>query len=241
MNTVREELRLFDDQFMMILEVHEEYHQLIEDKVKQEEDEVWFDKLDENVCTFKHKVHNWLKQGEKSLVERESKRSSFGKKSDSSRSSLESDRSRSSNSSTKERAIAERIRIAELKAEASFVERKHATEYEAEAPRIQEQMAKAEARAKVFEMIDQQSTKSEADLMKRKNCTIQSRAIERDICDDLLYQQHQQRLNHPRTQLLNECRRRSVENKSSNRPTRGDQTLVVKETQLKFQMFCVNY
>ena len=39
-------------------------------------------------------------------------------------------------------------------------------------------------------MIDQQSTKSEADLMKRKNPTIQSRAIERDICDDLLYQQH---------------------------------------------------
>ena len=47
MNTVREELRLSDDQFRMILEVHEEYHQLIEDKVKQEEDEVWIDKLDE--------------------------------------------------------------------------------------------------------------------------------------------------------------------------------------------------
>ena len=41
----------------MMLEVHEEYHQLIEDKDKQEEDEVWFDKLDENVCIFKHKVH----------------------------------------------------------------------------------------------------------------------------------------------------------------------------------------
>ena len=69
MNTVREELRLFDDQFRMILEVHEEYHQLIEDKVKQEEDEVWFDKLDENVCTFKHKVPNCLEQGEESLLE----------------------------------------------------------------------------------------------------------------------------------------------------------------------------
>ena len=72
MNTVWEELCLFDYQFRMILEVPEEYHQLIEDKVKQEEDEVWFDKLDENVCTFKHKVYNWLKQGEESL-ERESK------------------------------------------------------------------------------------------------------------------------------------------------------------------------
>ena len=84
------------------------------------------------------------------------------------------------------------------------MERKHATEDEAEALRIQEQMEKAAARAKVFEMMDQQSAKSEADLMTRKNSTIQSRAIERDICDDLLYQQHQEHLNHPRTQLLNE-------------------------------------
>ena len=68
------------------------------------------------------------------------------------------------------------------------MERKHATEYEAEALKIQDQMAKAETRAKVFEMMDQQSTISEADLKERKNSTIQSRAMERDICDDLLYQ-----------------------------------------------------
>ena len=52
MNTVREELCLFDDQFRMILQVREEYHQLIEYKVKQEEDKGWFDKLGKNVCTF---------------------------------------------------------------------------------------------------------------------------------------------------------------------------------------------
>ena len=52
MNTVREELCLFDDQFRMILQVREEYHQLIEYKVKQEKDEGWFDKLGENVYTF---------------------------------------------------------------------------------------------------------------------------------------------------------------------------------------------
>ena len=90
-NMVREDLCLFDDQFRMILEFHEEYHQLIEHKVKDEEDEVWFDKPDENMYTFKHKVHNWLKQGEKSL-ERESKQSSFGKKSHSSISSSKSSR-----------------------------------------------------------------------------------------------------------------------------------------------------
>ena len=49
------------------------------------------------------------------------------------------------------------------------MERKYATEYEAEALRIQEQMAKAKARTRVFELMDQQSTKSEANLMKRKN------------------------------------------------------------------------
>ena len=96
MNTMREEVCLFDDQFRMILVVHEEYHQLIEDKVKQEEDKVWFDKLDKNLCTFKHKVHNWLKQVQESL-ERESKQSSFGKKSHLSRSSSKSSRPRSSN------------------------------------------------------------------------------------------------------------------------------------------------
>ena len=99
MNTVSVELHLFDDQFRMILEVYEEYHQLIEHKVKQEKDEVWFDKLDKKMCTFKFKVYNWLKQGEESL-ERESKQSSFGKKSHSSRSSSKSSWSQSNNSST---------------------------------------------------------------------------------------------------------------------------------------------
>ena len=47
-NMVRAELHRFDDQFKMILEVREEYDQLIEDKVKQKENEVWFNKLDEN-------------------------------------------------------------------------------------------------------------------------------------------------------------------------------------------------
>ena len=48
-------------------------------------------------------------------------------------------------------------------------------------------------------MMYQQSTKSKADLTKRKNPKILSRATERDICDNLLYQQHQQHLNDPIT------------------------------------------
>ena len=48
-------------------------------------------------------------------------------------------------------------------------------------------------------MMYQQSTKSAADLTKRKNPKILSKATERDICDNLLYQQHQQHLNDPIT------------------------------------------
>ena len=215
-----------------MLEVHEEYHQLIEDKDKQEEDEVWFDKLDKNVCIFKHKVHKWLKQGEESL-KRESQKLLLGRKSHSSRSSSKFSESRSSNVSTKAIVIANRIGIAELKADASFVQRRHATEYEREALRIQEQMTKAEARAKVFEMMDKHSTKSEADFMKRKDPTVQQRAIERDICNDLLYLQHQQHLDHPRTQLLNEVWRRSVDNESNYAIKKGDRTFGIQRSSIE--------
>ena len=82
-------------------------------------------------------------------------------------------------------------------------------------------MTKAETRAKVFEMMDQQSSKSEADLMKRKNPRIQSKAIERAICDDLVHEQH---LDNPRIHLLNEGQRRSVDNENSYMTRRGDRT-----------------
>ena len=88
-------------------------------------------------------------------------------------------------------------------------------------------------------MMDQQSTKSEDDLMKRRNSF--SKSIERDFCDDLLYQQHPQHVDHPRTQLLNEGQRRSVENERSYVPGRVNQHLVVKKAQLKFQTFRVSY
>ena len=60
--------------------------------------------------------------------------------------------------------------------------------------------------------------------MNKNNPTIQSRAKERDMCDGLIYQQHQQHLGNPRTQLLNEDQRRSVGNKSSYMPKKGDRT-----------------
>ena len=40
MNSIIKKLHLFNDQFKMILETHEEYHQIFKYQVRQEEDEV---------------------------------------------------------------------------------------------------------------------------------------------------------------------------------------------------------
>ena len=100
-------------------------------------------------------------------------------------------------------------------------------------------MAKAEAMATVFEMMNQRSTKSKADLIKTKKPTVHSRAIERDICDDLLYQQHQKHLDNPKTQLLNEGQRRSVDNESSYSYTtrRGYRTFVSRKSSIEVSDF----
>ena len=80
-------------------------------------------------------------------------------------------------------------------------------------------------------MMDQQSTKSEDDLMKRRNSF--SKSIERDFCDDLLYQQHPQHVDHPRTQLLNEGQRRSVENERSYVPRRVNHTFGCQKSSIE--------
>ena len=69
--------------------------------------------------------------------------------------SLKTRSSSSGRSSIKDKAIKERMKIAELKAEHLFMEKKRAAEYETLSIRLQEQVAKAEARAKVLEDLDE--------------------------------------------------------------------------------------
>ena len=87
---------------------------------------------------MKHKVHNWLKEEEKEH-----------KRDHSSRSSTRSSSSKSK-SSTLEKASEEKLRVAELIAEASFMKKKRDAEYRAEALRMEEELAKARARPKVY-------------------------------------------------------------------------------------------
>ena len=57
---VEEELAQFNELFKMLLSIHEEYSQVLDDEKRADEDD-WFDDLNNTVCTFKRKTHNWLR------------------------------------------------------------------------------------------------------------------------------------------------------------------------------------
>ena len=60
---VEEELAQFNDLFKMLLNIHEEYSQVLDDDERAGEDD-WFDDLGNKVCTLKRKNHNWLRSAE---------------------------------------------------------------------------------------------------------------------------------------------------------------------------------
>ena len=53
--TVEEELAQFNDLFKMLLSIHEEYNQVLDDDERADADD-WFDELDNKVCNFKRKI-----------------------------------------------------------------------------------------------------------------------------------------------------------------------------------------
>ena len=46
-----------DDKYKMLVEVHEEYNSLSSLEM-QAQDEEWFDEVDENMLSFKNKIHS---------------------------------------------------------------------------------------------------------------------------------------------------------------------------------------
>ena len=158
-SAVQDELQLLDGIFNQIIAVTDSKEVFEDAEYKHVED--WFDEIDEKLCTFKRKVHNWLKDAMREMEDKKlsCKGSSHSQRLKSSKSSHRS--SRSSRSSTKEKAIAEKIHLAEPLAEASFMEKRRNVEYEAEALQLQEKLEKAKARTKIYEEYDKQSIKDE--------------------------------------------------------------------------------
>ena len=117
--TVREQMLQIDDMFKQLMDVHKEYNSLLP-LVAPEDNDKWFDDIDVDMLVFKQKIHNWIREAEHDrdaeLKEKASVKSKRSSKSLSSRSS----RTRSSRS---ERALMEKLKVVELKAEAEFIEK----------------------------------------------------------------------------------------------------------------------
>ena len=148
---VREQLHQFDDIFRMMLDVQKSYNSLLP-PAKQQRDEESFDDLNHNVCSFKQSVHSWIKDA---AAERQaqfsSKQSVSTKASSQSRSSRRSSSKASSRASREKRAFEERIKMAELIAEAEYMEKKKSLESENLRIQLAAEVAKSKARVKISE------------------------------------------------------------------------------------------
>ena len=60
---VRKQLQHPDDIFQMILDVQKSCNSLLLAS-EQQRDEEWFDNLDHNICSFKQRIHSWIKDAE---------------------------------------------------------------------------------------------------------------------------------------------------------------------------------
>ena len=144
--TVKKELAQLSEIFKLIEDINQEMIELDDNYTE----ELWFTDIDEKVFSFKHKIHNWLREGDE-MQRIEKKSRSSCSRSTSSKSSSRSSSSKSSRLSNKERAIEEKVRLADLQAEATFMQKKRYAELQAESLRIEEEMAKAKARVKIYE------------------------------------------------------------------------------------------
>ena len=128
----------------------------------QETDEEWFDDVEHNLCAFKQKIHNWMKDAEaerKAAVSSRLSDVSTGRRTSSvrsiskysSRSSSKQSTNSSHKSSRENRALEEKIKIAELIAEAEFMDKRQTLELQAQRLKIASEVAKSKARMKLLE------------------------------------------------------------------------------------------
>ena len=159
-SAVAEEVEQFNDILKLLTAVNDEYqHLLTEDELLS--DSRWFEEHDER--TLKHKIINWLKGAELNKEEDWFKKS-VGSRSSKSRSSKSSrSSSGSSRSSIRDKAIEEKIKIPELIGESNFIDQKLKMEYVVKRLEMEEKVAKAQARAKILDLLDMPPLEGEED------------------------------------------------------------------------------
>ena len=153
--TVEEEMNQFNDLLKMLIDVHQDYNQLLEHNEREKDDD-WFDEIDNQACSFKRKVHCWLREtAQKTNSAKSSSGSSKSisdKGSGNSRLSKSSHRSRSSKDtkSSREKDLEEPEKLAELMAEDSLLLEKQMIQNQAAVMEMKERLAKAQARARAY-------------------------------------------------------------------------------------------
>ena len=110
---VSEEFKQYDDLLKLFSGVQGEYHGKLHDD-QQKADDFWFDEVDQKIFTFKHSVHNYLRENEEVM----SRRSGSSRETKSS-SSSSSSKSKKSGKSFKKQVINEKMKLAELESLAS--------------------------------------------------------------------------------------------------------------------------
>ena len=155
--TVKDELAQYDNVFKRIIENHEEHCKILKpEELANEKNH--FEDVDQRVFIFKDKVRNWLKDAECDKKSKSSRRSSKGGSSKESTRLSRSSKASSSRSSeadslkskvsSKPKAIEEKVKIAELLAEAELMEKTRMIEIKTERLHIQEKVAKTQAKFK---------------------------------------------------------------------------------------------
>ena len=128
-------MKQFNDLLKMVLDAHQEYYQLLGDDERGRDDD-WFDNVDTQVCSFKRKVHCWLREAAQRA--KSSKCSSRNSMSVSDKGSMNSKKSKSSHDSrssrsSRDREIEEKTKKkAELIAEAELLQQEQIIQNEAE-------------------------------------------------------------------------------------------------------------
>ena len=130
LTAVQEELNQIDDLFKLLEGIFE-WMKSVDDEVNG--DDNWFEQLDEKVFSCKHTIHSWLKDVKlERMVNHVPSREGSKASSLSSSRSLKTRSSSPERSSIKGKAIKEKMKRAEVKAEHLFMEKKRAAEYKTE-------------------------------------------------------------------------------------------------------------
>ena len=142
-----------NEMFKLLMSQHREYGAMLSEEEQMENND-WFDLVDEEVFAFKRKINFWLKNVEED--QRSCARSERSHSKGSAKKSVKSNMTKTSGSSnrssgSKTKALEEKAKLTELEKEEALLVRRQTVDNEAEKLRIQQMVAKARARTKIFE------------------------------------------------------------------------------------------